>query len=243
MPYTGRPRGSSGPIVLIPLGLGFIGVAVYFSAAEPLAGGVAIPFGIIGVVALVGGVVWILVRARQRRAAAEQMPTWTQPMPQPNTLSSGPWSAAPDTPPAVSGPVVMSSGSIDPALLQQLQQVGMAIADQLDDQPFGFTTTSVTVSPPVVIDVRAQQPMEAGAMLAGRATIDAVRDLNVTYAEQKLYELDLEVQPDGRPTYALTHRVLVPEASVGRTSRRSTSLPIRVSEHEPSQLVVDWAAP
>ena len=118
----------------------------------------------------------------------------------------------------------------------------MAIADQLDDQPFGFTTTNVTVSPPVVIDMRAQQPMVAGAMLAGRATIDAVRDLNVTYDHQKLYELDLDVQPDSQAPYRLTHRVLVPEASVGRIAKGS-SLPIRVSEHQPSQLVVDWAAP
>ena len=44
---------------------------------------------------------------------------------------------------------------IDPALLQQLAQVGMAIAEQFDHQHGAVTTQgSVTMMPPVVIDLR-----------------------------------------------------------------------------------------
>jgi uncharacterized membrane protein HdeD (DUF308 family) len=61
--YTGRPRGSSGPVPLIILGAVFAAVGVVLQGM-PLAGSIGLVFLILGIAGVAGGLAWLVVRRR-----------------------------------------------------------------------------------------------------------------------------------------------------------------------------------
>jgi len=87
--------------------------------------------------------------------------------------------------------------------------------------------------------------MYAGTTLAwlpGRATVTAAREAGQAPDGQPVYELDLQVQLVGMTPYPVRQRVPVPPRAAGRISPGS-SVPVQASAQDPSQLLIDWAAP
>ncbi|MEO7118322.1 MAG: hypothetical protein ABIZ34_05050 [Candidatus Limnocylindrales bacterium] len=220
-------------------------------------------------------VVWALLRrARGRRDSGVTVmsygtPPSPMPMPMPNTLTpmSGisptqtvtghtlpgqtlpgetlPGQIVPGAMTVISGGTV---GSIDPAFLQQLAQMGMAIAGQVQSG-HAFPQGSVDGMQPTVIDLRGAMTQQhqqqlaagfAGSPVNGHAIIGAARDLGVAVDGQQLMELDLDVRPDGMAAYPLTQRVLVPAAETSRAVGGGT-LPVHVMAGAPTMLLIDWA--
>ncbi|MEO7118331.1 MAG: hypothetical protein ABIZ34_05095 [Candidatus Limnocylindrales bacterium] len=270
MPSIGRSRGSGGAISALILGGVFIAIGLWFHY-QPFAGPDGTVFLALGGVLVLIGVVWSVVKLLRRGRDVPSNVQWMQPdHPMPNTLSQttpmAPMTSTQMIDPATGQPMpgaqvftsVSGAGSIDPALLQQLAQVGMAIADQFEPG-VGFSQGSVTVMPPTVIDLRGalgQQnagvgtPMGlmagVGAMqndlpINGHATIDAVRSLGVVVEGQPVVEFDLTVQPDGAASYPLTQRAMVPANQTERAVA-GASVPVRIVSSDPPIVMVAWDA-
>ena len=73
MPYTGRPRGSGGPLPMIAVGVvfGAVGVAVM---NQPFARSIALPFLALGVVLVLAGVAWAGYRLQRQRQGGPNAP-------------------------------------------------------------------------------------------------------------------------------------------------------------------------
>jgi hypothetical protein len=263
--YTGRPHGSSGPVPLIILGVVFLVIGFVVPISIPAARSVLLLFQLLGAIFIIGGVVWLLV---QRSTAGKgylpygnvpptQYPI--QPMspaqPTPNTLSG----MAPGSPvldpatgqPApnmqgtvMTGPMVYSGGALNPAVIQQLTQMGMALAGEALKARVMYGTANMTMSP-MVIDLRNAMQHQMQIMGAtgnpGRATIKGVHQLGTAADGQQLCELELDVQPATGASYPLTYSVVVPAAAAGRVVA-GASLPVHIDPATPSQISVDWGA-
>jgi hypothetical protein len=262
--YTGRPRGSSGPVPLIILGVIFLAVGFVVPISIPAAGSFLLLFQLLGAIFIVAGVVWFLVR--RSTASKGYLPYGNvqpqypfQPIspsePTPNMLSSmAPTSPALDpatgqpTPAmqgtVMTGPMVYAGGALNPAVIQQLTQMGMALAGEALKARAMYGTTNMTMSP-MVIDLRNAMQHQMQIMGAtgnpGRATIKGVHQLGTAADGQQLCELQLEVQPATGASYPLTYSVVVPAMAAGRVVT-GASLPLHIDPATPSQISVDWGA-
>ena len=264
--YTGRPRGSSGPIPLIILGVVFFMVGYVVPLSIPAARSIALIFLLLGAVFVIGGIVWFLLRRATTRKAylpygdpmAQQsmIQLMAPPPPMPNTLSDTAM-GAPSLDPAtggqaaplmqgavMTGPMVFSGSVMDPALIKQLTSMGMTLAAEAMRTRAMYGTTNMAMSP-MVIDLRTamqhQMQIQAATGNPGRATIKQVRQLGTAADGQQLCELDLDVQPATGTSYPLTYSVVVPAIAAGRVVA-GASLPVHIDPATPGQLSVDWAA-
>jgi hypothetical protein len=259
--YTGRPRGSSGPIPLIILGVVFLIIGFVVPISIPAARSSLLLFQLLGAAFIVGGVIWFLVRrsmaARSNTPYGNVFPPQypIQPMtpPMPNTLSGEAPGVQPLDPatgqPAmqgtvIQGPMVYAGGAFNPAVMAELTRMGMTLAGEALKARAMYGSTNMTMSP-MVIDLRNAMQHQMQIMGAtgnpGRATIKAVHQLGAAADGQQLCELELDVQPATGASYPLTYSVVVPAAATGRVVI-GASLPVHIDPSAPGQLSVDWGS-
>jgi hypothetical protein len=75
--------------------------------------------------------------------------------------------------------------------------------------------------------------------LAGRGTITAVTDTGVAIGGSRVYQLHLTVAAGARPTYPVTHTVLVPASALGRL-QVGASVAIRVDPSDADRIFIEW---
>jgi hypothetical protein len=263
--YTGRPHGSSGPVPLIILGVIFLVVGSVVPSTFSATQSFGLIFLLLGGAFVVGGIAWLLVRRSGARKGylaygnvlppQYPMPPMAPTAPLPNTLS-GATVGVPSLDPAtgqpsatmhstvVTGPMIYGGGAaLSPAIIQQLSQMGMAMAAEALKMRSTYAGTAGMS--PMVIDLRNamqhQMQIQAATGNPGRATIKSVHQLGTAADGQQLCELELDVQPDTGTSYPLTYSVVVPAVAAGRVVA-GASLPVHLDPANPSQVSIDWMA-
>ena len=131
---------------------------------------------------------------------------------------------APADPVAIGDYLKMFGISVDPAKLRNAQIIGgsdLVQAETLASVPPEF-------APP------------AANLLRETATIVHKRDRGETVGNQRLLELELEVTPIGRVPYRVTVASLVRESLAGLLIEGAT-VNVRVDEHNPDAVTIDWS--
>lgn len=135
----------------------------------------------------------------------------------------------------------------DPAgLSEYLKSMGITIDDDFLRNATVMKDDEVVQQGSPLVTSRVEEPgsrpaAEANANLVlERATIVRKRDRGATAANQRLLELELEVQPVGGVPYRVEVPTLVRSSLAGLLIECST-LNVRVDPHEPGSVTIDWA--
>lgn len=128
----------------------------------------------------------------------------------------------------------------DPAAIgDYLKSFGISI-DQDRLQNARVIQTSNVLQPEAVTVATSEPAVTETASLRESATIVRKRDRGETVGDQRLLELELEVTPVGRVPYRVTIASLVRESLAGLLIEGAT-LNVRVEEHNPNAVTIDWS--
>ena len=127
-------------------------------------------------------------------------------------------------------------------IMQALQASGLMggtfaatqLLDPVTGQPAAASITQAGVSTEAV----HQRDLRATGTLA-TAVVESFRELPMPSSQGQLYELHLDVRPDGRPSYKVRHYELVPARWAYRVTS-GASFPAWVDPADPSRLLIEW---
>lgn len=195
-------------------------------------------FGGGGILMVVGLIIASAGSAAGRVARGPNLPiqpTLPSAMFQPTT-SAG-WEAT-----ALAGQAI--AAEVGPAvqkMMQALQASGLMggtyAATQLLDPVTGQPAASIAQAG-VSTEAVHQRDLRATGTLA-TAVVESFRELPMPSPQGQLYELHLDVRPDGRPSYRVRHYELVPARWAYRVTN-GASFPAWVDPADPSRLLIEW---
>ncbi len=135
----------------------------------------------------------------------------------------------------------------DPAgLSEYLKSMGINIDEDILRNATVMKDDEVLQQGAPLVTTRAEEPGTRPAaapdanLVRERATIVRKRDRGATAANQRLLELELEVQPVGRAPYRVEVPTLV-RSSLASLLIEGSALNVRVDPNEASAVTIDWA--